>query len=352
LIQNSSSPEGMNRLLMYENIKNYDPISIFPEDGLSTLVEIVILVITRWHDIASRTFLRNTLGFTNKSQEKSDIKLLFVFGIPKNASNVELAKIKEENNEYQDMIIPAVEDNYHTVGFKLISAFNWIFDASNATEDSNLKWILKMDDDVLLNTKELKNYIDGIGRNDTDSIYCRVYTKAKAIREKKARAKDKNLEKWAVSKEEYPYKIYPPYCQGALYLFDIHTSEQLCHLFEMELHRNYVWIEDVFITGILAFLGDIKLINIESQLFNNEMTHKFPINVKKYKKKSIAIFTENWTPEEREEQFGVLFQGRTLKNVNTTTSSERKIANSTSDWKKEDSVNDTLISLCISLGNC
>ena len=80
----------------------------------------------------------------------------------------------------------------------MISAFNWIFDASNATEDSNLKWILKMDDDVLLNTKELKNYIDGIGRNDTDSIYCRVYTKAKAIREKKARAKDKNLEKWYV----------------------------------------------------------------------------------------------------------------------------------------------------------
>ena len=92
----------------------------------------------------------------------------------------------------------AVEDNYHTVGFKLISAFNWIFDASNATEDSNLKWILKMDDDVLLNTKELKNYIDGIGRNDTDSIYCRVYTKAKAIREKKARAKEKKLEKWYV----------------------------------------------------------------------------------------------------------------------------------------------------------
>ena len=108
----------------------------------------------------------------------------------------------------------------------------------------------------------------------------------------------------------------------------------------------------LFSLGILAFLGDIKLINIESQLFNNEMTYKFPINVKKYKKKSIAIFTENWTPEEREEQFGVLFQGRTLKNVNTTTSSERKIANSTSDWKKEDSVNNTLISLCTSLGNC
>ena len=82
------------------------------------------------------------------------------------------------------------------------------------------------------------------------------------------------------------------------------------------------------------------------------MTHKFPINVKKYKKKSIAIFTENWTPDEREEQFGVLFLGRTLKDVNTTTSPERIIANSTSYWKKEDSLNKTLISLCTSLGNC
>ena len=82
------------------------------------------------------------------------------------------------------------------------------------------------------------------------------------------------------------------------------------------------------------------------------MAYEFPINVKKYKKKSIAIFTENWTPEEREEQFGVLFQGHTLRNVNTTIDSERKIANSTSDWKTEDSVNDTLISLCTSLGYC
>ena len=99
---------------MYENIKNYDTISIFPEDGLSPFVEIVILVITRWHDIASRTFLRNTLGFTNKSQPESDIKLLFVFGIPKNVSTVELAQIKEENNEYQDMIIPSMFlDDYH-----------------------------------------------------------------------------------------------------------------------------------------------------------------------------------------------------------------------------------------------
>ena len=87
-----------------------------------------------------------------------------------------------------------MEDNYHTVGFKLVSGFSWISNASNATEDSNLKWILKMDDDVLLNTQELKNYIGEIGSNKTDSIHCRVYKNSKTRREKQDHAKE--VEKW------------------------------------------------------------------------------------------------------------------------------------------------------------
>ena len=104
---------------------------------------------------------------------------------------------------------------------------------------------------------------------------------------------------------------------------------------------------DVFL-GILAFLGDIKLWNIEGKLFNNEMTHKFPINLKKYKKNSIAVFTEKWTPEEREEQFGVLFQGQTLKSDSNTSSIIEELANNTTDIGKLS----TLTSICTSLGYC
>ena len=92
-----------------------------------------------------------------------------------------------------------MEDNYHTVAFKLLSAFKWIYQAStgsdvtngpfikdignggrqgssqHSTKTSNLKWILKLDDDVLLNVEKLKQFLETIHENDF--IYCRVFPK-------------------------------------------------------------------------------------------------------------------------------------------------------------------------------
>ena len=67
-----------------------------------------------------------------------------------------------------------VEDNYQTVVFKLVSAFKWISEASKSNGD-NLKWILKLDDDVLININELKIFIEQLQQKDLDSIYCHVY---------------------------------------------------------------------------------------------------------------------------------------------------------------------------------
>ena len=52
-----------------------------------------------------------------------------------------------------------------------------------------------------------------------------------------------------VGLDDYPYSHYPTHCQGLFYLLDIHVTSKLINLFEIEYHRNYVWIEDVFITG-------------------------------------------------------------------------------------------------------
>ena len=52
-----------------------------------------------------------------------------------------------------------------------------------------------------------------------------------------------------ISIAEYPYQKFPYYCEGAFYLFHIQTAEKLYKLFEKELYRNYIWIEDVYLTG-------------------------------------------------------------------------------------------------------
>ena len=52
-----------------------------------------------------------------------------------------------------------------------------------------------------------------------------------------------------MTEEEYPYSKYPPYCHGPFYLMSYNAMLQLIDLFEQEYHRNYIWIEDIFLTG-------------------------------------------------------------------------------------------------------
>ena len=57
--------------------------------------------------------------------------------------------------------------------FKLISAFKWVSDASKYN-GNKLKWILKMDDDVLLDIQELNKFINNIAKEDKNAIFCHV----------------------------------------------------------------------------------------------------------------------------------------------------------------------------------
>ena len=52
-----------------------------------------------------------------------------------------------------------------------------------------------------------------------------------------------------MSLQEYPYRKYPDFCQGAFYLLHLKNVEKIHHLFEMEFYKNFVWMEDVFLTG-------------------------------------------------------------------------------------------------------
>ena len=76
-----------------------------------------------------------------------------------------------------------IEDKYHTVVFKLGSAFKWISDASKFN-GNNLEWILKLDDDVLLDVNELKKFIDQIRQDRLNSIFCHVKSADPPMRNK------------------------------------------------------------------------------------------------------------------------------------------------------------------------
>ena len=76
--------------------------------------------------------------------------------------------------------ITDVHDSYHTVGFKLLSAFKWINEASKISKP---KWILKLDDDVLLNVEKLKNILQNFEAHKQNIIYCNVYNVVEPFRD-------------------------------------------------------------------------------------------------------------------------------------------------------------------------
>ena len=57
---------------------------------------------------------------------------------------------------------------------------------------------------------------------------------------------------------EYLYSHYPPYCAGAFYFMNINVMNKLINLFEEEFGRNYLWIEDVFLTGM--YIPNFKIV--------------------------------------------------------------------------------------------
>ena len=87
---------------MFQNTSTFGRISISPEDNLKSTVEIIILVLNRWNDNASRMFIRASLGLHDNDK---NTKLIFVFGIPKNISFSEMSQLEKENNLYQDMVV-------------------------------------------------------------------------------------------------------------------------------------------------------------------------------------------------------------------------------------------------------
>ena len=97
---------------------------------------------------------------------------------------------------------------------------------------------------------------------------------------------------------EYLYSHYPPYCAGAFYFMNINVMNKLINLFEEEFGRNYLWIEDVFLTGMYIpnFKNSIRHLHVLYFLllhFVLLLTHEFLIWHRSWKGRTLTIFWMN-----------------------------------------------------------
>ena len=48
---------------------------------------------------------------------------------------------------------------------------------------------------------------------------------------------------------EWEIEEYPPFCYGPIYIMTPEIANNLFNLFKQTLKKNYIWIEDVYLTG-------------------------------------------------------------------------------------------------------
>ncbi len=144
--------------------------------------------------------------------------------------------VKEEQRIHGDVVQEDFLDTYRNLTLKTIMGLRW-----TSLYCSNAKFVLKIDDDVILNTKNFIEYLE-LERNQnlTKMFLCNLFYDAPVIRDPSS--------KWFVTYEEYQSEHWGKYCEGPAYLM---TGDLVEPLFNMSFQVRKLHLEDVYV-GMLG----------------------------------------------------------------------------------------------------
>ncbi len=152
-----------------------------------------------------------------------------------------------ERNNYDDIIQGNFIDSYRTLSYKSLTAWKWITDNC----DLNLiKFIIKIDDDVVLNSKYLDEILNSKKneykiQNLKNTFLCNVFS---------GYSPDKNAgSKYYIKDNEYNADLYginnySSYCFGPGFLM---STDLVIKLFSQSMITKLFWLDDAYV-GILA----------------------------------------------------------------------------------------------------
>ncbi|CAF3247542.1 unnamed protein product [Rotaria socialis] len=193
-----------------------------------------------------RVLIRETWATRNLFPE---IRLVFMLG--QMIDNKIMQAVKFENDLYQDIVQEDFLDSYRNLTYKAVMALKWI-----STYCSQASYILKTDDDMIVNTftllKHLK-FLDSYQMKQNNSIFCQIYESVSVFR-------NKNI-KWYLSEKEYPPKKFPPFCSGSAFIL---TNDLAKTIYNMSLYVPFLWIDDVYITGLVAQAVNVTFNQLKS----------------------------------------------------------------------------------------
>lgn len=195
---------------------------------------LVLLVTSSHRQMFARLVIRNTWGRETVVMGKR-IKTFFLLGSSP-SKNVSRA-VAQEAWRYHDIIQKDFVDAYFNLTLKTMMGIEWIHHFC-----PQAAFVMKTDSDMFVNIHYLTELL--LKKNRTT----RFFTGFLKMNEFPIREKQN---KWFVSKYEYPWDRYPPFCSGTGYVF---SSDVASQVYDVAGSIPFLKLEDVFVGLCLAKL--------------------------------------------------------------------------------------------------
>ncbi|KAG1348222.1 hydroxyproline O-galactosyltransferase GALT2 [Cocos nucifera] len=204
-------------------------------------VELFIGVLSATNHFAERMAIRKTWMQYPAVLSSNVVVRFFVALSPRKEVN---AALKKEAEYFGDVVILPFMDRYELVVLKTIAICEY------GVHNLTAEYIMKSDDDTFIRVDVVLKEIEGIVQNKS------LYMGNLNLLHRPLRSG-----KWAVTYEEWPEEIYPPYANGPGYIIsgDIakfiiaqHANQSL-RLFKMEDVSMGMWVEEFNATTTVQY---------------------------------------------------------------------------------------------------
>lgn len=199
-------------------------------------VEVVAYV----HSAISRVEQRRQTRLTWASADTPKMVVVFMVGRAKNDEEREI--LRRESELYHDIVQGDYGDHYNLLSYKALNALYWV-----TRNCPHVPWTLHVDDDLLIDTFMLQKFIEEYDNSRVrDMFHCRLLAKLRVLRKGR----------WRVTRREMSFRRYPPFCQGTMWLL---PTKEVPRLLEAVPFVKYLWVDDAYVTGMLAKKARLKI---------------------------------------------------------------------------------------------
>ncbi|XP_063700956.1 beta-1,3-galactosyltransferase 5 [Culicoides brevitarsis] len=181
-----------------------------------------------------------------KHREAISSKELLAFGlkrvfllseIPPKERYMTQRALNNEANRFQDILQGNFIDAYRNLTYKHVMGLRFA-----VTEARDAQFIIKMDDDIVVDFFRIHEMLKNLDQNEQE-----YFLKGFVLSDQHVRREKQN--KWYVTRDEFAASTYPSYLSGWFYITNIKTAHDLALASES---TPYFWIDDIYVTGILA----------------------------------------------------------------------------------------------------